>query len=92
VGCLETVSPADPAYAGRLAVGLANLALTTGVDAVALGGGIILNRPDLLASVTRAVAEVLTYQALVVVRAELGDSAPLAGASVLATGAVDVLH
>ena len=93
VGCLETVGPADPArYAGALAVGLANLALTTGVDAVALGGGIILNRPGLLASVTRAVAEVLTYQALVVVRAGLGDGAPLAGAALLATGAVDVLH
>jgi glucokinase len=92
VGCLETVTRQDPIDLAALALGLANLALVAGVDAVALGGGIIRNRPDLLASVTRAVAGVLTYQQLVVLPAALGDGAPLAGASVLATGAVDVLH
>jgi glucokinase len=80
------------AYARSVAVGLANTALISGVDAVALGGGIVLNRPGLLDALTAELATTLRYQSLTVVSAHLGDSAPLVGAAALLTTRDQVLH
>jgi glucokinase len=80
------------AYARSLALGLANTALTTGVDAVALGGGIILNRPSLWPALAAELAAVLTYQPLAVVPARLGDTGPRSGAARLFTTSDDLLH
>ncbi|GAA3227200.1 ROK family protein [Dactylosporangium siamense] len=81
---LETVEDAGfwHAYARHLADGIANFALTAGLDAVAVGGAIAAQRAGLWPPLREALAERLTYQAVRVHRATL-DEAPLAGARVL---------
>ncbi|MEV4508448.1 ROK family protein [Dactylosporangium sp. NPDC049525] len=69
-------------YARHLADGLANFALTAGLDAVAVGGSIASRRGELWPPLRQALAERLTYQAVRVHQATL-DEAPLAGARVL---------
>jgi glucokinase len=81
------------AYAESLALGLANFALSTGIDAVALGGSIILNRPGIWDPLRATLARRLTYQPLTVLPVELGDAAPLVGAAVLlGTDPTNILH
>jgi glucokinase len=81
------------AYAGTVAIGLANFALSAGIDAIALGGSIILNRPEIWAPLRERLAQRCTYQRLVVLPAELGEAAPLAGAAVLLdTNESSILH
>ena len=65
-------------YADALAAGLANFALVAGVEVIALGGAIILGRPELWRRLTRP-----TYVPLRLVPAELGEDAPLVGAEAL---------
>jgi glucokinase len=81
------------AYAETVALGLANFALSAGIDAIALGGSIILNRPEIWAPLRESLAQRCTYQRLVVLPAELGEAAPLAGATVLLdTDESSILH
>jgi glucokinase len=80
-------------YAAALAPGLANIALIAGVEALALGGSIILRRPELWHHLRPALTHHLSYQPLRLVLAELGEDAPLAGAAaLLATDEGSVLH
>jgi len=72
-----------PAYAETLAPALANVALIAGVEAIALGGSIVLRRPGLFAAIAQAVARIHTYRPVRLTLAELGDEAPLAGAAAL---------
>ncbi|MEV6926307.1 ROK family protein [Dactylosporangium sp. NPDC051485] len=69
-------------YAGSLAPGVANFALTAGLEAVALGGAIALN-PLLWPPLRESLARILTYQRVAVVPAALGEDAPLRGAEAL---------
>jgi glucokinase len=71
------------AYADALAPGLANFALVAGIESVALGGAIVLRRPELWDRLRTSLARCLTYRPLRVVPAELGEDAPLAGAATL---------
>jgi glucokinase len=80
------------AYGRAVAFGLANTALISGIDAVALGGAIVLNRPAVRSAITTELSAILTYQSLTVVAAQLGDAAPLVGAARLSSTADDILH
>jgi predicted NBD/HSP70 family sugar kinase len=82
---LETVSDAEfwRVYAESLAIGVANFALSAGLEAVALGGAIALRRAELWPPLRAALARVLTYQRVAVVPAALGEDAPLTGAAAL---------
>jgi predicted NBD/HSP70 family sugar kinase len=77
-------------YGESLAFGVANFALTAGLSAVAIGGAIALRRAELWPPLRAELARILTYQRVDVVPAELGESAPLAGAAALPNA--DVLH
>jgi glucokinase len=70
-------------YAEMLATPLANVALSAGIEAMALGGAIVLRRPGLFADIQAAVARVHTYHPMRLTLAELGDDAPLVGAAAL---------
>jgi glucokinase len=70
-------------YAETLAPALANVALSAGIEAIALGGSIVLRRPGLFAAVASALAQIHTYHPVRLSLAELGDEAPLAGAAAL---------
>jgi glucokinase len=70
-------------YAEALAPALANVALAAGVEAMALGGSIVLRRPGLFAAIVDAVQRVHKYHPMRLTLAELGDEAPLVGAAVL---------
>jgi glucokinase len=70
-------------YAEILAPMLANVALSAGIEAMALGGSIVLRRPGLFATIEAAVARVHTYHPITLTLAELGDEAPLVGAIAL---------
>jgi predicted NBD/HSP70 family sugar kinase len=70
-------------YAEMLAPALANVALIAGVEAIALGGSIVLRRPGLFAAIEAAVARTHTYHPVRLTLAELADEAPLAGAAAL---------
>nr|BFE55775.1 ROK family protein [Dactylosporangium thailandense] len=70
-------------YASSLALGVANFALNAGLEAVALGGAIALRRPALWPPLRESLAELLTYQRVTVLPAELGEEAPLVGAALL---------
>jgi glucokinase len=70
-------------YAEILAPMLANVALSAGIEAMALGGSIVLRRPGLFALIEAAVARVHTYHPMRLSLAELGDEAPLVGAAAL---------
>jgi predicted NBD/HSP70 family sugar kinase len=87
----------DPAfwrgYGAALARGLANFALVSGVEAVALGGAVAVHRKELWPALRDGLAEVLTYRPLRVVPAALGENATLAGAvALLTTPEPNVLH
>ncbi|WP_433047408.1 ROK family protein [Dactylosporangium sp. CS-033363] len=87
----------DPAfwrrYGADLAIGVANFALSAGLDAVALGGAIALTQPALWPPLRATLHRVLTYQHVEVLPAALGETAPLAGAALLPTLPEDaVLH
>ncbi len=71
------------AYAEILATALANVALSAGIEAMALGGSIVLRRPGLFANIAAAVARVHTYHPMRLTLAALGDEAPLVGAAAL---------
>jgi glucokinase len=80
-------------YADALARGLANFALVAGVEAIALGGAIILRRPELWPRLRSTLARHLTYLPLRVVPAKLGEDAPLVGAeALLDTDEETILH
>ena len=80
-------------YAESLAHGLANFALVSGVEAVVLGGAIILRRPEIWAWLRESLATRLTYGQLAVLPARLGEDAPLVGAArLLDTPEVSILH
>jgi len=77
--------------AHMLAIGLVNLAQLARVEVVAVGGGIALRRPGLLADVQREIDERLRGMALRLAPAALGERAPLVGAALLPstpTGAI----
>ncbi|MEV0563214.1 ROK family protein [Dactylosporangium sp. NPDC050588] len=79
-------------YAQRLAAGIANFALTAGLEAVAVGGAIAARRAELWPPLRQALADRLTYQAVRVHQAATED-APLVGARVLAgTPPTSILH
>lgn len=71
------------AYAQNVATGLINLAQLTRVAVVALGGGIIQGRPDLVARVGADVKARISDASLEVRSAALGEEAPLLGAALL---------
>lgn len=80
-------------YVETLAPALANVALVAGVEALALGGSIVLRRPGLFAAIATQVARVHTYAPVRLTLAELGDEAPLVGAAALLDIPADaVLH
>ncbi|GAA0912667.1 hypothetical protein GCM10009557_86690 [Virgisporangium ochraceum] len=80
-------------YAAALARGLANFALVSGVDTVALGGAVAVRRAGLWPVLRERLADILTYRPLTVVPAALGEDAPLSGAVVLLTAPEgSVLH
>jgi hypothetical protein len=62
---------------------LANVALVAGVEAIALGGGIMVHRPEIWPWLRVALSERLTYQPLRVLAAQLGEDTPLVGAAAL---------
>jgi glucokinase len=82
---LETVEDDEVwhQYAETLAPMLANVALSAGVEAIALGGSIVLRRPGLFAAIATAVARVHTYHPVRLTLAALRDEAPLVGAAAL---------
>ncbi|WP_426505210.1 ROK family protein [Dactylosporangium sp. McL0621] len=81
------------AYAESMALGVANFALSAGLEAVALGGAIPLSRAELWPSLRGALARILTYQRVTVLPAELGETAPLTGAALLPSLPPDaILH
>ncbi|WP_432991291.1 ROK family protein [Dactylosporangium sp. CA-233914] len=67
-------------YAESLALGVANFALSAGLEAVALGGAIASN-PRLWPPLRTTLSRVLTYQQVTVVPAALGEAASITGAS-----------
>ena len=80
-------------YAAVLARGLANFALVSGVEAVALGGAVAVHRAQLWPALRQHLAGILTYRPLRVVPAALGEDATLAGAvALLTTAEASVLH
>jgi glucokinase len=81
------------AYGEAAGFGLGNFALSAGIEAVALGGSVILSRPEIWPALRGVLAERFTYQPLTVVPAALGEQAPLIGAAVLlATAEAHILH
>ncbi|MEV8511843.1 ROK family protein [Dactylosporangium sp. NPDC051484] len=82
---LESVEDASfwRAYAGSLALGVANFALSAGLAAVAIGGAVALRRAELWPVLRAELARVATYQPVRVVPAALGEAAPLEGARAL---------
>jgi glucokinase len=67
-------------YAQSLALGVANFALSAGLEAVALGGAIALRQPRLWPPLHASLTRVLTYQRVEVVPAA---TSPLTGAELL---------
>jgi glucokinase len=82
---LEDVNDEDfwRRYAEAVAPGLANVALVAGVEAIALGGAIVLRRPGLFERLAAEVARRATYQQIQLTPAQLGENAPLVGAAAL---------
>lgn len=72
-----------PTFTEVLAMGLVNLAHLTRVEMVALSGGILLHRPQLLAALQAQVVARLRGASLALVPAALGADAPLVGAAQL---------
>jgi len=88
---------ADPAFwdtfCDKLALGLLNLAMLTRIDAVAVSGAIVINRPQLLAQLRQKIDQLDTWSALALLPAMLGEDAPLVGAALLVeTPEETILH
>ena len=80
-------------FSSKLAHGLLNLALLTRVDVVAMSGAIALQNEFLLPMVQTKLDALLKWGRLLLVRAELGEYAPLVGAmSLLAVSEETILH
>jgi predicted NBD/HSP70 family sugar kinase len=80
-------------YSRSLALGVANFALSAGLEAVALGGAITLRRAGVWPALRAELRQILIYQRVEVMPARLGDEAPLAGARALVSlPSLDVLH
>lgn len=87
----------DPAFwdtfCNKLAQGLVNLAMLTRVDAVAVSGAIVINRPQLLAQLQQKIDQLDLWSPLLVLPAVLGEDAPLVGAALLVkTPEETILH
>ncbi|HEY6540050.1 MAG TPA: ROK family protein [Ktedonobacteraceae bacterium] len=70
-------------FAEKLAIGLVNLAQLTRIDMVAVSGAIALNRVSLLPALQKNIDRLLMPSTLELRLAELGETAPLAGAALL---------
>ncbi len=70
-------------FTEKLALGIVNLTQLTRVETIALSGGIALNRLRLLDDTQRRVSSMLRGTDLRLVRAALGEQAPLIGAALL---------
>lgn len=80
-------------FSSKLAAGLLNLALLTRIDCVAVSGAIALENDFLLSQMQEKVDALLKWGHLALVRAELGEHAPLVGAaSLLAVAEEALLH
>jgi glucokinase len=90
----ESITDADfwVHFSEKLALGLINLAQLTRVEAVAIGGGIATNRPDLIPRVQRCVDARIAGAVLRLAPAALGDDAPLIGAMLLTTQTDVIVH
>lgn len=82
---LEQISDAAfwEQFSEKLALGLLNLAMLTRVEAVAVSGAIVLNRPTLLARVQQQINARIRGAMLTLHMATLREDAPLVGAAVL---------
>ncbi len=76
-------------YSTNLAIALSNFALSTGIDAICLGGAIILKQKILWTLLTQEFANRLTYQPVTLLRATLKEEAPLIGAATLLSAPAD---
>ncbi len=88
---------ADPAFwdtfCDKLALGLLNLTMLTRIDAVAVSGAIVINRPQLVAQLQQKIEQLDTWSALALLPAMLGEDAPLVGAALLVeTPEETILH
>lgn len=80
-------------FSNKLALGLVNLAQITKVETVAVSGAIALNNPFLLPMLQQKINELLTGAHLQLVRATLGENAPIVGAALLLeTPETSILH
>ena len=80
-------------FAGKLAIGLVNLAQLTRIDVVAISGAIALNRTSLLPALQKNINQLLMPSILELRLAMLGETAPLVGAALLPTLAEsEILH
>ena len=80
-------------FCAKLAIGLVNLTMLTRVEAVALSGAIVLNKPHLLTQLQQKVNAQLCNTTLTLNVAVLGENAPLVGAvQLLAVPESTILH
>jgi len=80
-------------FSDKLALGLVNLTQLTRVEAIALSGAILLNRPFLLSLLQQKVDILLRGAHLHLWQATLGENAPLVGAALLLETAADsIIH
>lgn len=80
-------------FCDKLAQGLVNLAMLSRVDAVAVGGAIIINRPQLLARLQQKINQLDLWSPLALLPAVLDEDAPLVGAALLVkTPEETILH
>lgn len=80
-------------FCDKLALGLVNLAMLTRVEAVALSGAIVLNRPQLLTQLQKRVDGMLRDTTLILQIAMLEANAPIVGAAqLLAVPEDTILH
>ena len=70
-------------FAGKLAIGLVNLAQLTRIDVVAVSGAIVLSQAFLLPLLQQKVTAMLKQPSLTLRLATLGENAPLVGAAAL---------
>lgn len=89
----ETWATLADALVAKLSVGLVNLAQTTRVERVAIGGAIALAHPELLRALRAGVGERLRGARLDLAPARWAADAPLVGAALLlTTPAGEVIH
>ena len=88
---------ADPTFwdtfCDKLALGLVNLAMLTRIDAVAVSGAIVINRPQLIEQLQQKINQLDRWSPLALLPATLGEDAPLVGAARLVETPEDtILH